>query len=174
MFHFIISPLSLEISLDRKDESFMSNITGDQRTCYVPQSLKSATSAQHMSAWIYPLLLCVWVLVDSEKGVVGISGNHIQVRDSHAFISITGHVKVTWLYTVLMHTKGPWPLNGLPAGLFMVMGFSHAGALKNEDPVLWQIIFHMAELHHLYCTPLFYFEFLCLCSNNGKCILIVC
>lgn len=151
----------------------MSNITQDQRTWCVPQSLKLATSVQHMSARIYPVLFCVWVHPWGQKRDSGISGNRIQVRDSQAFTSITGPVKVTWLYTVLMHTKALWPLNGLPAGLFMVMGFSHTGAHKNEDPVLWQIVSLTAELHHLDRIPLFYFALLRLCSNNVKCILIV-
>lgn len=84
---------------------------------------------------------------------LGSGANYIQVRDSQAFISIPGHVKATQLCTVLTRTKAPGPLNGLPAGLFMVMGFSHTGGHENEDSVLWQIIWVMAELFNLYCIP---------------------
>ncbi len=64
------------------------------------------------------------------------SGSHyIQVRDSQAFISIPGPVKATQLCTALTHTKAPGPLNGLPAGLFTVMGFSHKGGHENKDSV---------------------------------------
>lgn len=70
-----------------------------------------------------------------------------------AFIIITGPVKATWLSTVLMHTKTPRPLNGLPAGLFMVMRFSLPASHENEDPVL-SLAQVMAELFHLHCFSL--------------------
>lgn len=105
---------------------------------------------------------------------LGSGAYYIQVRGSQAFISIPGPVKATQLCTALTHTKASWPLNGLPAGLFTVMGFSHTGSHENEDPVLWQIVWFVAELFNLYCVLLFYFGILWLRSNNVKCILREC
>ena len=101
----------------------MSNITGHQRTCCVPQSLKSGTSARHMSARIHPR-------GGERRESLGSRAHYIQVRDS--FISIPGPVKATQLWTALTHTEAPGPLSGLPAGLFTVLRFfTH----ENEDSV---------------------------------------
>ena len=57
--------------------------------------------------------------------------DYTKVMDSQAFISIAGPVKATQLSTTLIHTVAPGPLNGLPAGLFTVMGFfSHTGGQR--------------------------------------------
>lgn len=88
---------------------------------------------------------------------LGLWAHYIQVRESQTFIIALGPVKATQLCAPLTYAKTLGPLNGLPAGLFMVMGFSHTDGEEKEDPVLWQIVWVMVELFNLCCIPLFYF-----------------
>lgn len=99
---------------------------------------------------------------------LGLWAHYIQVRESQTFIIALGPVKATQLCAPLTYAKTLGPLNGLPAGLFMVMGFSHTDGEEKEDPVLWQIVWVMVELFNLCCIPLFYFKYHCLCSSNVK------
>lgn len=153
VLHSIISPLLLKESL--KDRINLSWVTSQETnlTCCVPQSLKSGTSAQHMSAWI-----CTAILRVHPWGDLGCGTHYIQVRDSQAFKSVPGPVKATQLCTVLTHTKAPGPLNGLPAGLFTVMAFSHT-AMRIKILFLWQIAWVISELLNLYCILCFILGF---------------
>lgn len=97
-----------------------------------------------------------------------LGAHYVQVRGSQSFIRILGPVKATQLCTALTHTKTQGPLNGLPAGLFTVMGFSHSSSQEKDDPILLQIVWLVVELFNLCGSPLISFRFLCLCSNNAN------